>query len=424
MAKRLIIPVLVTLLTCGTLAAQSESTPAAVDRTRLDALRSEGYESLYNLDYEGARRRFREMMDLAPDDPAGPQCFAASLWLQQLNESWELKATLYSTDSYANAKRAVDKRQSDEFRQWTRRTKMLSQARLRRDPRDVEALYFLGAAEGLEAAFAAGVERKFMVALRSASDSVDHHRAVLKLNRDYHDAELTIGLYDYIVGSLSLPVKVLAGTMGVRGSKKRGLETLERVSKEGHWARDIARVLLVDLYKREKRWNDAVVVSRVLSDKYPHNYLFKLQIADALVSQIVSLRKENNSSPSNGQNEERAVMTIFDSLLVDRSDLERSGAATIDLIQFRYGEALLSLGHPDRAVKEFLQVITRSGGEPRLKTMCRLRDAQALDVAGRRKEALAEYRAVLGSPDINQAHEEARRGLREVFKGISPTRRD
>ena len=54
-------------------------------RARLDTLRAEGYEALYNLDYEGARSRFRKMIELAPDHPDGPQCFASSLWVQQLN---------------------------------------------------------------------------------------------------------------------------------------------------------------------------------------------------------------------------------------------------------------------------------------------------------------------------------------------------
>src|SRR6185295_5042892 len=150
------------------------------------------------------------MIDLAPDHPAGAQCFASSLWLQQLNEAWELKATLYSSDAYENGKPHANRAQVEEFRKWIRNSKQLSQARLRKNPQDVEALYFLGAAEGLEAAYAAAVERKFRAALRAGTDSVDHHREVLKLAPDFHDAELTIGLMNYIVGSLPLPVKMLA----------------------------------------------------------------------------------------------------------------------------------------------------------------------------------------------------------------------
>ena len=153
---------------------------------------------------------------------------------------------------------------------------------MKKNPKDVEALYFLGAAEGLEAAFAAGVERKFMPAFRSGQDSVEHHRAVLKLAPDFHDAELTIGLMNYVVGSLPLPAKMIAATMGVRGSKKRGLENLERVAKEGKWARDLSRMMLIDLYKREKRFADAAEMARQLAEKYPRNNLFKLQMTDAL----------------------------------------------------------------------------------------------------------------------------------------------
>ncbi len=298
-------------------------------RKQLDTLRAEGYDALYNLDYEGARKRFQKMIELAPDHPAGAQCFASSLWLQQLNQAWELKATLYSTDAYESGKSKPDRTQVDAFRKWIRTSKQLSQARLRKDPRDVEALYFLGAAEGLEAAYAGAIERKFRAALRSGTDSVDHHREVLKLAPDFHDAELTIGLMNYIVGALPLPVKMLVATMGVRGSKKRGLEALERVTVQGEWARDVARVLLIDLYKREKRFTDAFEVARQLSEKYPRNYLFKLQMADALVSEVFALRKKKE--PSSAAREQQ-VLSIFNTLLRDKT-LDRTA---IDLINFRF----------------------------------------------------------------------------------------
>lgn len=340
--KTLLMPLatlLILLFSIGT--AASQTTVRSTDnRARLDTLRAEGYEALYNLDYEGARNRFREMIQIAPDSPSGPQCFAASLWVEQLNQSWELKATLYSTKAYTDGKRKADPAQAAEFRKWIRQTKTLSEARLKQNPRDIEALYFLGAAEGLDAAYAAAVEKKYRSALSNGSDAVDRHKDVLKLAPDFRDAELTIGLQNYIVGSLPLPLKMIAGTMGVRGSKKRGLETLERVAVEGRWSRDLARVLLIDLYKREKRWKDAVATARTLSEKYPRNYLFKLQMADALASQIVMLRKAKDATDATGDAEEKELLSIFELLLRDKT-LERT---TIDLVQFRLREARVALG--------------------------------------------------------------------------------
>ena len=318
---------LILLLFVTTAVAQSATATA-----QFDTLRTEGYEALYNLDYETARRRFQKMIDLAPDHPAGPQCMAASLWIQQLNESWELKSTLYSDKAYKNEKAKVDQRQVEEFRKWTRRAKQLSEARLKRNARDVEALYYLGAAEGLEAAFSAAVERKFMSALRTGSSAVDHHRKVLELSPQFYDAELTIGLQNYIIGSLPLPLKMLAGTVGVRGSKKRGLKDLEHVALEGRTGRDVARVLLIDLYKREKRWDDSIATARELSARFPRNFLFKLQMADAMALKIAAARRAKQ--PVDGA-EERELLAIFESLLRDKTL-----AAQTQLIQFRRNETL------------------------------------------------------------------------------------
>jgi hypothetical protein len=385
--------------------AQQTSKPPEASST-LDTLRAAGYDALYNLDYEGARRRFAEIARLFPDHPAGPQCIAATVWLQQLNQSWRLKASLYNNEAYSGNNEKIDRKLLQEFRDAIRRAKTLSETRLRQNPSDVEALYFLGAAEGLESAFAAGVERRFMAALRSGGRSVDRHREVLKQSPDYRDAELTIGLYNYIVGSLPMALKIVAGTMGYKGSKKRGLETLERVAKEGKWAKDVARVLLVDLYKREKRWDDAATVAADLSRRYPQNYLFKLQIADALSEQMANSGQKSIT-------EQQRVFDIYEDLLRDRAV---SGAAGVpDVIHYRYGETLLSAGQNDRALKEFL-VVARRSAEVGLASMAKLRAAHTLDLAGKRREALDEYRAVLTAPDVYNSHEQAKRGLREPYK--------
>lgn len=384
--------------------------PIDAERARFDNLRREGFEALYNLDYEGAHRRFKEIARLFPDHPAGPQFLAAALWAQTLNQSRRLQASLYSSDSfYAQGEDKVDPRTVAQFREWTRAAKQLAEARLQRDQRDAEALYFLGAAEGLNAAFAVAVERRFMAALGDGSRSVERYRQVIKLDPSFHDAELTIGLYDYTVGGLPLPVKLLASLGGVRGSKKRGLETLQRVASEGRWARDDARSLLLIIYKREKRFGDALAVSREMTAKYPRNYLFKLESADALISQAELARKENKLDVA--ATAEREVFGIFDDLLRDRT-----AAHYFDLIHFRYGETLFQAGQMERASREFLAAANVSGAEATLATMAHLRAAQSLDLASRRNEALAEYRAVLARPDVYNAHEEARRGLREPYK--------
>lgn len=385
-----------------------------VAQARLDELRTAGFEALYSLDYEGARQKFKEIARLFPDHPAGPQFLAAVLWTQTLNESRRLQSSLYASESfYGKTEDTVDPRTVEQFRELTRSATQLAKARLKANPRDVEALYFLGATEGLKAAFAAAVQRSFMSALRDGSSSVDRHRDVIKLDPAYHDAELTIGLYDYVVGTLPLPVKLLASIGGVRGSKKRGLLTLARVAKEGRFARDDAKSLLIVLYKREKRYGDALALARELGAKYPRNYLYKLEQADALMSQAAVERQAGNATAA--ASAEREALAIFETLLQDRVTREVA-ARSFDLIHFRYGDALFVARRFDQAAKEFLAAASTTGAEPGLATLSRLRAAQALDLAGKRDEALVQYRSVLQRPDVYNAHEEAKRGLREPYK--------
>ncbi len=381
---------------------------------RLDELRAAGFEALYNLDYETARKHFKEIARLFPDHPAGPQFLAATLWAQTLNESRRLQSSLYNTESfYEQQDDKPDPRMVEEFRSLTRTAAQLAKTRLKRNPKDVEALYFLGATEGLKAAFATGVQRSFKAALSDGSSSVDRHREVLKLDPNFHDAELTIGLYDYVVGSLPAPVKLLVSLVGARGSKKRGLLTLQRVADQGSFARDDARALLIVLLKREKRYAEALTISRELGTKYPRNYLFKLEAADALNS-IASMERQAGRTAEASKAEGEAL-SVLDSLVRDRA-MREAATRSLDLIHFRYGEALLNAGQPESAAKEYVAAASVAGAEPGLVTLSHLQAARSFDLAGKRAEAVAQYRNVLARPDASGAHEEAKQGLKEPYK--------
>jgi predicted Zn-dependent protease len=325
-----------------------------------------------------------------------------------------LQSSLYSSESfYANGDDKVDPKVVDEFRRLTREAKRLAEAKLKQDPKNVEALDSLATTEGLKASFEEAVERRHFAALRDGNDAVDHHRAVLKLDPKFIDAQLTVGLYEYVVGSLPLPIKIIAGVTGFHGSKKRGLAMIEQVTKEGRWSQDDAKTLLILLYTREQRFADALALTRELSAKYPRNYLFRLETADALVSMAEAKRKAKDVVAAT-QAEKEAFAT-FDELLRDRA-VRDTAARALDLIHFKYGEVLLLAGQQDRAAKEFLAATRVERAEPGLVTMAHLYAARAFDVAGKREEALSQYKEVLARPNVYDAHDEAKKGLRQAYK--------
>lgn len=399
-------------------AAAQSAAPASwlkgSEQAQFESLSRSGREALYNFDYDKALQDFREINRLYPAHPAGPQMLAARLWVKTLYESRRLQASLYSSESfYATGDDKVDPKIIDEFRTLTRDAKRRADARLRLFPKDIEALYWLGAIEGLKASFAEAVERRHIAALRAGNDAVDHHREVLKIDPKQIDANLTIGLYEYVVGSLPLPIKLLAGVTGFRGSKKKGLALLEQVAKEGTWSRDDAASLLIVLYTREKRYQDALVLSRQLAEKYPRNYLVRLEAAGLLVAHAEQEKKAKRFEAA--AKAEQEAFAVFDQLLGDRA-LRATVSRVLDLVHFKYGEALLTAGEGERAVKEFLAATKAPNAEPGLVTMAHLYAARALDMAGKRNEALSQYRQVLTRPDIYSAHDAAKKGLREPYR--------
>jgi len=339
---------------------------------------------------------------------------AAGVWAKALYQSRRLQTSLYNSESfYDSGDDKVDPRIVAEFRGFTREAKRLCDVRLKENPKDIEALEFLGATSGLKASFEEAVERRHLAALRDGSDAVDRYRDVLKLDPTYVDAKLTIGMYEYVVGSLPLPIKVIAGVTGFRGSKKRGLAMLEEVAKQGKWSQDDARALLILLYTREERFSDALTVARELSTKYPRNYLLRLETADALVAVAGAERKAGNVAAA--VKAEHEAFATFDELLRDRA-VRDTAARAQDLIHFKYGEVLLAAGQPERAAKEFLATTKVERAEPGLVTMAHLFAAHAFDLLGKRDDALSQYKEVLARPNIYDAHDEAKKGLRQPFK--------
>jgi tetratricopeptide (TPR) repeat protein len=419
-----IIACLLVLLFLAPLVSAQQPAPWLTDaeRAKFEELRRSGLEALYNIDYDKAQRDFKQIVQLYPNHPGGYQLLAARLWIKTLYESRRLQASLYSGETfYTNGDDKVDPKIVTEFRNLTREAKRLAEAKLKQDPKNVEALDFLANTEGLKASFEEAVERRHFAALRDGNDAVDHHREVLKLDPSYVDAQITIGLYEYVVGSLPLPVKILAGATGYRGSKKRGLKMLEEVAEKGRWSQDDAKSVLILLYTREKRFADVVKLTRELSAKYPRNYLLRLETADGLVSLAAQKRKEKDVAGA-AQAEKEAFAT-FDEVIRDRNVREAAGRA-LDLIHFKYGEALLTAGLNERAAKEFLSATKVPQAEPGLVTMAHLYAARAYDVAGKRDEALVQYKEVLARPNIYDAHEEAKRGMKQAYKAEAVVRAD
>src|SRR5215510_3736563 len=68
------------------------------ERAKFENLRIAGSEALFNLDYDAARKNFKEMATAFPNYPAGPQFLADTLWAETLYQTRRLQSSLYGDD--------------------------------------------------------------------------------------------------------------------------------------------------------------------------------------------------------------------------------------------------------------------------------------------------------------------------------------
>src|SRR5687767_7735853 len=62
----------------------------------LEASRHKGIDSLFNMNYDGARDAFQQMIDADPNHPAGYIYMANTIWLGHLAELRRLQTNIYN----------------------------------------------------------------------------------------------------------------------------------------------------------------------------------------------------------------------------------------------------------------------------------------------------------------------------------------
>src|SRR5262245_66530059 len=112
--------------------AQPNPWLSQTERAKFETLRLAGSEALFNLDYEGARKIFKEMAVAFPNYPAGPQFLADTLLIEALYQTRRLQASLYNSESfYSENEDKADPKLVDQFRTYTRTARQLVESRLK-----------------------------------------------------------------------------------------------------------------------------------------------------------------------------------------------------------------------------------------------------------------------------------------------------
>jgi hypothetical protein len=260
---------------CG--AAHAEYAPPLVSSSLLD----HGFSGLYNLDFSGAQKDFATWQEQHPEDAVGPVSEAAGLLFSEFHRLGVLEAQFYENDAAfaARSKLTPDPAVRQQFQSAIGRAENLAHAGLARDPKNRDALFALTLSSGLQADYAALIEKRNLASLHFTKQASIAAEQLLAVCHDCYDALLATGFSKYIIGSMSAPVRWILRMGGLPADKEGGITDLQTTAEHGHYLAPFARILLAIVYVREKDKPRALQLLTGLSNEFPANTLFPREIA-------------------------------------------------------------------------------------------------------------------------------------------------
>ena len=267
------VALLVGCILCPTLHAKDIPSAAASPLDR-------GFAGLYNLDFSGAQQDFAAWQKMHPEDPMGPVSEAAGFLFSEFNRLGVLEAQFYEDDDAFDKrpKLTPDPALRNDFHDAIARTENLAQAKLTKDPKDQDALFAMTLSAGLQADYAALIEKRNLASLHFTKQASASAQELLAVCDNCYDALLATGFSKYIVGSMAAPIRWILRMGGLPADKQGGITDLQTTAEHGHYLAPFARILLAIAYVREKDKLRAVDLLTGLQREFPGNTLFPREI--------------------------------------------------------------------------------------------------------------------------------------------------
>ena len=364
----------------------------------------EGFGHIYNLDYEQANASFQRLRTRFPQHPAPPLYLATAIWLRELFQRQEFNLQQFVSPGYfdkpsSRQMPAADRRRFEEL---MAESKQLAEKLVEQDPSDKDVRYFIGSLHGIRGSFAMTIDRSKTQAFRHGRQAYKMHLALVEEDPQFHDAYMSVGLYEYIAGNLPWYIKWLAAIIGYRGNKGRGFEYLGRASENGIFVADDARLLQMFLYVREGMYVEALANIEKLKERATKNFILRLNEAQVL---------ERMGRPN------QAAETYLEVLDLANRGVPNFHLLPLPTMRLQLGKKLFELNQLEPALEHLRQAATEDSLPLNGRLEAQLASGQILDLLGRRAEAQECYRAVLEKTDRGVVYKRARRFLKKPYTG-------
>jgi tetratricopeptide (TPR) repeat protein len=361
-------------------------------------------DALYNLDFNTAQQGYETLTREYPDNPDYWNALASSIWLHILYDQQKLSIDSFSGSSLGTkeSRDATNPKDEKRLRDTVDIAIAKADAMLKKNPNDVRALYAKGIANATLASFEASAKRAYLSAGRKAKAARDLHQQVLSLDPTFYDAQMSVGAFNYVVGVVPGVIRFLLMPLGIRSAGKDvGIQQLETAAAKGKSTSTDARMMLIVVYNREQRYDQALQIVGALHARYPHNFIFELA-----KGQIYGKLKRWDDAAETYQQ-------ILAKVAAKKDGYERLAPhkvyyslGTTDVERLQFTSALDAFSHVTKSKESSVDD----------KAAAHLWMGKIYDSGGQRDEALKQYDAILALDCDDDYKSQAQQFKRKPFK--------
>ena len=241
----------------------------------------QAYRSMYNRDFLMAQRQLQVWEQSHPGEALGPVSEAASYLFAELDRLGSLQSQLFVDDERFETRKqlAPDAQTKSLFESAINRAIALADRRLADDPHSAPAMLSETLAYGLEADYAALIEKRDMLALSYIKQGRRWAESTLASDPTCYDAYLALGVENYLLGVKPPVVRAFLRFSGAHVDKDKGIDQLQITAEKGQLLKPFARLLLAVAALRDQDLAKARKLLEGLKEEFPRNPLYGQELA-------------------------------------------------------------------------------------------------------------------------------------------------
>jgi len=373
------------------------------DPLNLTAPVRQSLQLFYNLNFDAALKIQEQVAQQHPNDPMALNHLLTTIIFRELYNQDLLDTTYYAHNSFLTAKRAVDVPQAarNRIEDLTSKILHLTDAELASNSNDANALFARGYAKGMHAVFITLVDHAYVAAARQGLSARNDSEAALKIDPQYADAWMAVGIQRFAVASLPKWLRFMVGFLGVGGNKQEGLADLRKSAEQGIVTPIESRTILSLFLRHDGQYPAALAVERGLQKDYPHNYLFCLEVANLLKDEGHGLE----------------AIAAYKQVLDDAQKPGYFVAPRFQLAWFGMADTERGYNMIKDAAYGYSQAASQTDSSDWLRKRAALSAGQMYDLLHQRSDAIRMYQQVLQPEGDQTQAEAARKYLQSPYQG-------